>query len=224
MAQTEINIGTNTQDVSIGHNSPGNKLDVLFADDSNGAGAIFRNSDGSFELINGNGTADTFTPTMRGTSRGSARGTIFQGNGTAGDDTGTAPLLIFRGSIDEDVVVNRDILRVQNFTTTLLTVNASGDCTLANGDFITESNTYPDYVFDDDYKLMPLDQLKEFITTNGHLPNVPSQEEWKAGGQKIKLNQLSVLLLEKVEELTLYNLQQEEKLQHLQARLDQIEK
>jgi hypothetical protein len=73
----------------------------------------------------------------------------------------------------------------------------------------------PDYVFQPDYKLLSLDDLKVFITLNKHLPNVPSEQEYKERGE-IDLTELNLKLLEKVEELTLYIL-------HLEQRINIIE-
>jgi hypothetical protein len=81
--------------------------------------------------------------------------------------------------------------------------------------------TIPDYVFKPDYKLMPLDDLKTFITKNNHLPNVPSEQEYKERGN-IDLSELNLKLLEKVEELTLYVLQQEDKNKSLTLQIEEL--
>lgn len=70
------------------------------------------------------------------------------------------------------------------------------------GDITTESNTYPDYVFEPDYPLLSPLQLEEFVTTQKHLPGVPSLAEVEAQG--LNLKQLLLALLEKTEENTLY--------------------
>jgi hypothetical protein len=98
-----------------------------------------------------------------------------------------------------------------------------------NGDFRILGNYFsagmqlnvPDYVFEDDYKLMPLDELEKFVAKERHLPNVPSAKQVKEGG--LNMTEMQMKLLEKVEELTLYNLQQEKKIRELQARLDAID-
>jgi hypothetical protein len=76
----------------------------------------------------------------------------------------------------------------------------------------------PDYVFEEDYQLMPLEELDSFIREHKHLPGVASAEEVKREGLDLGGSQLSVL--EKVEELTLYTLQQHEQLlqQHEQLQ------
>lgn len=71
---------------------------------------------------------------------------------------------------------------------------------------------WPDYVFAKDYKLMPLQHLKNYISENNHLPEVPAAEEMKAG---IDLGKMNTLLMQKVEELTLYVIQLNEEIQQL---------
>jgi len=64
------------------------------------------------------------------------------------------------------------------------------------------SGIWPDYVFDEDYNLTPLSILEKEIKELGHLPDVPSAQEVAEGG--IVLGEMQQILLEKVEELTLY--------------------
>jgi hypothetical protein len=71
----------------------------------------------------------------------------------------------------------------------------------------------PDYVFEKDYNLMALEDLEEFISQNKHLPNVPSAKEVEEAGLNIAA--LSNILLEKVEELTLYTIQQQKLIDEL---------
>jgi len=96
-----------------------------------------------------------------------------------------------------------------------------------NGDFLVYGNieskaikvstlpgSFPDYVFDRDYQLMPLPEVQAYIKANGHLPNIPTAKEVEVNGQDLGLIQQK--LLEKIEELTLYTLEQENKIQSLQ--------
>ncbi len=64
----------------------------------------------------------------------------------------------------------------------------------------------PDYVFETDYNLLSLDEVETYINQNKHLPEVPSAKEMEQDG--IKLSEMNMLLLKKVEELTLYLLKQ----------------
>jgi len=81
----------------------------------------------------------------------------------------------------------------------------------------------PDYVFAEDYKLMPLAEVKAFIEKNKHLPNIKSEAEFKEDGS-ISLAEMNMTLLEKVEELTLYILQQQEQINMLQTQFNKLKK
>lgn len=61
---------------------------------------------------------------------------------------------------------------------------------------------WSDYVFDSDYKLMPLGELEHYVSENKHLPNIPSATEVEKEG--VNVGEMNALLLEKIEELTLY--------------------
>ena len=74
----------------------------------------------------------------------------------------------------------------------------------------TDINYWSDYVFDDDYVLRSLSEVNEFIKANGHLPDVPSVEEVNCEGQD--LGKMDALLLRKIEELTLYIIELERRL------------
>jgi len=77
---------------------------------------------------------------------------------------------------------------------------------------IAASNGWADYVFEEDYPLMPLNELDQFIKTNGHLPEVPTTEEAIANG--IELKEMNILLLKKIEELTLYTIEQQKRIEN----------
>ena len=90
---------------------------------------------------------------------------------------------------------------------------------------------WPDFVFSKDYDLPQLEKIKAFIALNGHLPNIPSAEEVENSG--IDLGSMDAKLLQKIEELTLYLIEQEseieklkeenEKMQLLLKRMDRLE-
>ena len=71
-------------------------------------------------------------------------------------------------------------------------------------------NNWPDYVFLESYELMPLLELENFISKYHHLKNVPSEKEVIRDG--VMLGEMNKILLEKVEELTLYTIQQQKEL------------
>ncbi len=93
----------------------------------------------------------------------------------------------------------------------------------------TQANQVPDYVFKEDYQLISLSDLEEYIKTNNHLPQVPSAEEIEANG--LELAKMNLLLLKKIEELTLYLIEerktsnkQKETMEILSNEIDQLKK
>ena len=68
---------------------------------------------------------------------------------------------------------------------------------------------WADFVFDENYSLRPLSEVESFIKINKHLPEIPSTSEVSKNG--IDLAEIQALLLQKVEELTLYAIQQKKR-------------
>ena len=76
----------------------------------------------------------------------------------------------------------------------------------------------PDYVFLEDYQLRSLEEVRNYIKEHGHLPNIPSAKEMETQG--VKLKKLNMKLLEKIEELTLYTLEQQQTIEYLIKELE----
>lgn len=72
-----------------------------------------------------------------------------------------------------------------------------------------------DFVFEKDYDLRSLDEVKEFVTKNKHLPEIPSAADFQKNGYSV--GTMDDLLLRKVEELTLYMIDLKEKVEALEA-------
>ena len=77
---------------------------------------------------------------------------------------------------------------------------------------LRSTNNWADYVFADDYKLMPLKQVEEFINKNNHLPGVDSAEDLAKNG--LDLSAMQAKQMEKIEELTLYIIEQNKTLEN----------
>lgn len=75
---------------------------------------------------------------------------------------------------------------------------------------------WSDFVFEEDYDLRSLAEVSEFIETHGHLPDVPSAADVAANG--VSVGEMESILLQKVEELTLYLIQQDEQLAEQQRQ------
>jgi hypothetical protein len=104
-----------------------------------------------------------------------------------------------------------------------LTVNAQGDVIKARYQLrISDVSQWSDKVFSPTYQLRPLDDVATYVHQQGHLPGIPSAEQVQQDG--IDLVKMNSLLLEKVEELTLYTIQLEKTNTQQQERLEKLEK
>lgn len=83
------------------------------------------------------------------------------------------------------------------------------------------SADWPDYVFEDSYTLMSLNELENSIKEEGHLPGIPSAEEVEAGG--VGLGEMQVKLLLKIEELTLHMIEMKKELNTVHAEKELLE-
>jgi hypothetical protein len=82
---------------------------------------------------------------------------------------------------------------------------------------VTLANPWPDYVFHYRYNLLPLSDLEKYIQQNKHLPNMPSAKEVK-DNDGIELGDMSTKLVEKIEELTLYIIELNKKIELLEKQ------
>ena len=76
---------------------------------------------------------------------------------------------------------------------------------------------WADYVFDNKYKLAPLKEVAQFIRQNNHLPNIPSAKEIESNGLHVGETQRK--MMEKIEELTLYLIQQQKEIEALKKAI-----
>lgn len=83
---------------------------------------------------------------------------------------------------------------------------------------VTQSLNWPDYVFSSIYQLPTLQEVESYIHTNQHLPDVPSAEIIQTQG--LDLGEINTTLMKKVEEQTLYLIQQDKKIAALQEQHD----
>jgi len=135
---------------------------------------------------------------------------LHNGNVGIGTDSPTAKLDV-RGTIAaSEIKVELIAANSTNIRGTLsadkITVNANGNTA--------------DFVFADDYNLRELSEVEDFITTNKHLPDVPSASTMEEEG--VNLAEMNKLLLQKVEELMLYTIEQEKKLTKQQNQINQL--
>jgi hypothetical protein len=103
-------------------------------------------------------------------------------------------------------------------------ISPSGETKIASKLWAQEvevvADVWSDFVFSESYNLKPLKEVEDFITANKHLPDVPSEQEIKEDG--LNLGEMDAILLQKIEELTLYIIEQDKKIDELNGRIEEL--
>lgn len=108
------------------------------------------------------------------------------------------------------------------------TADTKGYRLAVNGDAIftkikvKQSGSWPDYVFHNNYPLPPLAEIEKYIQQHNHLPDVPSAIEVEKNGLDLGDNQ--AVLLRKIEEITLYLIEQNKEMEKQEKKLQKQEK
>lgn len=215
LAKFTVNANSSTLEVSIGSNGSrifngkaGSGLEL--ASTGNTSGVL--NNNQLFLSSNGNVGINTNEPEAsmdiyNGVLR--IRGSTFSGQ------EGPA-----RFVIDTEASEGHDFILCKNDSGKRFSVS-SGGTVCATAVNILASGSFPDYVFDDDYQLLPLPELERHIRLHKHLPKVPSAAEVEENG--FSLGEMDQILLEKVEELTLYIIEQQKRLDEQQMIIEELQ-
>ena len=113
---------------------------------------------------------------------------------------------------------------LQNDGTDIFRVDGDGtthiESILYAQEIFVQTNVWPDYVFKKEYKLKSLYEVEQFIEANNHLPEIPAEEEILEGG--INVSEMNVLLLQKIEELTLYTIEQQKNIDEMKRQIKDL--
>lgn len=178
----------------------------------NGSSALQLSSNSSFANIQAHGSGRTLSRFGQPLASWVEIAVAGASNGLIVGTTADKPLILGTNNADRlHIQATGDIGIGTTTPASKLHVNG-GDIRVSGGSFIDDGVTLnaPDFVFEPTYKLMPLEELREFVAQEKHLPNVPNAREVKEQG--LNLSQFQMRLLEKIEELTLYTLSQQEQL------------
>lgn len=215
----------------------GNSLDVITLEANSMANALYIDGDGDLGLggTPSNGRLEMFQTTnyypfinFNPAASGNA-GLVFRENSAIlawwWRDGGSDLVRINNSasSTRNDITINSDgrvgIGTSTHATGYALSVNGKAVCTEV---LVDEVANWPDYVFGEDYDLMSLSELEQHIKENNHLPGIPSAATVEENG--VLLGEMQKKLLEKIEELTLYTIEQNKKLAELQVKYEELEK
>ena len=161
-----------------------------------------------------------------------------------GDGVVTSPYNLFIGVNDDGINFrNNSVIRGFNFKNrnsagqerTLFTITSVGNVGIGTSsptaklavhgsirakEIRVEAAPWPDYVFRSGYSLIPLDKLERFIKAHKRLPGMPDEAAVSADG--VELGNLSRLLVEKLEELTLHIIEQNKAIEKLEEEVKSL--
>jgi len=206
-----------------------------FTINSSGNVGIGTTSPGSALTIRGSGTGVSIHPIGSGYfgslafNRESATGAIFNASGNAfqinnGGPDANLHFQVYNGS-GSNITGDALVISGSDGSVGINTASTHGYQFAVNGSAIATSVTvklyadWPDYVLKKTYKLPSLLEVKSYINKNKHLPDMPSEQEVAKEG--INLGEMNKLLTKKVEELTLYLIEQNRQLTDQQKKFKQ---
>ena len=99
--------------------------------------------------------------------------------------------------------------------------NLTVEGTIAAREILVTQEKWADFVFAKDYKLRSLMDVESFIKQNRHLPDMPSEQE--VIGEQVNVAEIQMKLLQKIEELTIYTIQQQKTIAHHSERIEDLE-
>ena len=174
--------------------SGGNYFGTLAFNRDAATGAIYNSAGNAFQINNGGPDYNLHFQLYNG-SGSSINGNVLVINGSDGSvGINTASTFGYKFAINGTAIA------------TSMTVKAYG--------------TWPDYVFKKTYRLPSLTAIKTYIDQNHHLPEMPSEQQVVKDG--INLGEMNKLLTKKVEELTLYLIEQNKRIEKLESQIKTI--
>lgn len=177
---------------------------------------------------NTTGGSNTFIGFDAGRNNIIGGGNVFLGHSAGKDETGSHKLYIDNTGTTEPLIYGDFNLDYVSF---------NGNVGIGTTSFVDGTDTYAlsveggirahsvkvytswaDYVFEKDYALPTLEDVEVYIRENGHLKDIPSAKEVEASG--IELGEMNKLLLQKIEELTLYTIALKKEVDELKTKID----
>ena len=219
--------------LGIGVTNPSAKIELLTSATSFEAFLKLKTSDSAndyFTINNATGANGQLIPNLVGQHTSDNRQALYlSGRIGENNDVGTEPIMIFDSRITNRPVNNRPLFGWDSYGKRRMTLDAKGNLgvgTLNTGshklavegsigarEIKVEANGWSDFVFYDNYNLPTLKEVENHIKEKGHLKDIPSAKEVAKNG--IFLGEMDAKLLQKIEELTLYTIEQDKEIMEL---------
>ncbi|MGX1931312.1 hypothetical protein [Flagellimonas sp. 2504JD4-2] len=227
--------------LGIGTLSPSHHIDVINEHQPTESFLRFRVKDALSDYLtiyNATSTSGQFIPVLRGHHQTDHRSSLYvMGSTSDSNDNGSTALVAFDARRPNGPIQTRPLFVWTSYTTKMMTMLANGNLGLGTtnpgtyrlavkgkirAEEIKVETGWADYVFKEDYDLPTLEEVEKHIQEKGHLINIPSAKEVEENG--IQLGEMNKLLLEKIEELTLYVLQQQQQINTMEKELEKLKK
>ncbi|MCT4603599.1 MAG: hypothetical protein N4A59_11960 [Marinifilum sp.] len=127
---------------------------------------------------------------------------------------------VYNGKSEGILYVEGETKSVGIGTATTGTHKLAVNGTIGAREIKVEASAWSDFVFEDNYQLKDLEEVESYIEENKHLPDVPSEKEVLENG--IQLGEMDAKLLQKIEELTLYLINQNKQLMKQSNEIQQL--
>lgn len=233
----------NAGNVGIGTNAPTASLDINTPSITGSETLLkLRVSDAPSDYLrigNATNTDAQFIPTLYGYRISDNRASLYLTASTETNiDNGTSPLMVFDSRTINAAIVTRPLFSWESYGNKKMTLNANGSLgigttTTGNHKLAVEGSIgareikveaagWSDFVFKKDYNLPTLEEVEKHINEKGHLKDIPSEEEVLKNG--INLGEMDSKLLQKIEELTLYIIEQKKSYNKQTEEIEKMKK
>jgi hypothetical protein len=188
-----------------------------------------------FKISNGTAAGGQFIPRLYGYHISDNRAALcLIGAVESGNDSGTDPIMIFDSRLSANAITTRTLFAWDSYGNRKMVLTANGSLgigTTTTGphklavegsigarEIKVQATGWSDFVFEKNYTLPTLEEVEKHINEKGHLKDIPSEKEVLENG--INLGEMNSKLLQKIEELTLYSIEQNKK---IEAQTKEIE-
>lgn len=196
--------------VKIGINDPGGSDEAYFR--------IYKEDNPAFEIANSLGSFQIGKSGCNGCWGGQIGDTVLRNKGTSHN------IIIAQPNDGNDGSTYFGIQDAYNGTWVKFFNNAIArfDGKIKAKEVEVKTNVWADYVFKKEYQLKSLEDVEKHIIEKGHLPNIPTAQEVLENG--INIAEMNSKLLEKIEELTLYSIEQNKQLKFQAEEIKMLKK
>ncbi|CAC9972474.1 hypothetical protein [Flavobacterium panici] len=193
----------------------------------------------NLKIANGTNADKQFLPVLQGYRVSDNRPALYlTGMIESANDIGADPITVFDARLSGSAVITRPLFSWDSYGTRKMILTSNGSLGIGTSttgahklavegsigarEVKVQATGWADFVFKKEYNLPKLEEVETHIKEKGHLENIPSEEEVLKNG--ISLGEMNVKLLQKIEELTLYMIDQNKEIKDLKIQNEELKK